>query len=153
MALANEASVLREAMLLFVEPSRSVAKHCKIVPRRVCRHVLKPSYKQMFIRLPIPNALQVAPVSMLKTAIVIMISMTMIATYRERAHFGASYLLAMCGIPSRRPPRPRSAPQPPALGAREKGMRMYTFMCIYIYIYVQYIYIYIYIHRYIYIYV
>ena len=41
-ALAKKTSALREAMLLFVEPSRSVVNSNKIVPRRMCGHFLKP---------------------------------------------------------------------------------------------------------------
>ena len=38
MALAKRTSVLREAILSFVEP----VDNSKLVPRRVCGHILKP---------------------------------------------------------------------------------------------------------------
>ena len=42
LASAKKTSVLREAMFLFFEPRRLGANNDKIVPRRVCRHLLKP---------------------------------------------------------------------------------------------------------------
>ena len=45
MALAKKTSVLREATLWFVEPARSALNNSKSVPRRVCRHFLKPCSK------------------------------------------------------------------------------------------------------------
>ena len=50
MAFAKNTSVLREAMLLFVEPAWSAANNIKVVPRRVCGHdyVESMSNKQLF---------------------------------------------------------------------------------------------------------
>ena len=41
-ALAKKTSVLREAMLLFLEPWCFGVNDRKVVRRRVCRHLLKP---------------------------------------------------------------------------------------------------------------
>ena len=48
MALAKKTSVLREAMLSFVEPRHFGVNNNKTVPRRVCRRLLKPCQKSRF---------------------------------------------------------------------------------------------------------
>ena len=54
MALAQNTSVLREAMLLFLEP----VNNNKIVPRRVCIHFFEAAFKQCFLfRLSSRNVL------------------------------------------------------------------------------------------------
>ena len=47
MALAQNASVLREAMLSFVQPAQSALNNITIVPPRVCGHSLMPCLKQL----------------------------------------------------------------------------------------------------------
>ena len=49
MTLARKTSVLREAMLLFVEPARSAVNRGKIVPRILCGHILKLCLNNYFI--------------------------------------------------------------------------------------------------------
>ena len=44
MALAKQTSVLREAMLSLFEPAWSAVNKHKSMPRRVCRHMLKPCW-------------------------------------------------------------------------------------------------------------
>ena len=57
MALAKHTSVFCEAMLLFVEPSRSVGNRVSIVPRRVCGHFLSHVEQLVFGKRQLGSAL------------------------------------------------------------------------------------------------
>ena len=57
MALANNISVLREAVLRSVEPSRCVANNIKCAPPQSMRTFFEATLKKLFSRLSIRNSL------------------------------------------------------------------------------------------------